>query len=300
MGAVWVVSQKNSGLNLKNRMTDKPVPIKTAEDGVLMEKQEAAVFEAVFGGEWKKYARVTMAALGSIPWVGSIISAAATLSAENEQGNTNKLLFLWIQEHEVKLKQLGATLDSVFRRFESFGDRIKERIESEEYITLVRKTFKLWDESETLEKKEMLKKLIINAAGITISQDDLVRMFLEWIEKYHEFHFGVIAQIYKNPGITRGGIWRNIRGEEPRGDSSEAHLFKLLINDLSLGEVIHQPKDTNFHGDYLKRKPQKRNPTSTYQSAFEDTKPYTLTGLGSDFVHYVMEDLATQIEAKNK
>ena len=69
----------------------------------------------------------------------------------------------------------------------------------------------------------------------------------------------------------------------------------MLINDLSQGEVIHQSKEVDTQGNYLKRKPQKRNPRRTLQSAFEDTKPYVLTPLGEQFVHYVMSDLAPQL-----
>ena len=264
---------------------------------VVIGANEQALLEAVFGSDFKKYARVAMAALSAIPWVGSIIGAAATLSSENEQGQTNKLLFFWVKEHEIKLKKLGETLKSMFERFESFGSAINDRIRSEEYLILVRKTFKIWDSAETFEKKEMLKKLITNTAGVSISQDDLVRMFLEWIDKYHEFHFAVIREVYKEPGITRFEIWDKIRGALPRDDSAEAHLFKLLVSDLSLGEVIHQSKDVDSSGNYLKRKPQKKNPRQTLQSAFEDTKPYVLTPLGAEFVHYVMNDLAPQLDS---
>ena len=31
------------------------------------------------------------------------------------------------------------------------------------------------------------------------------------------------------------------------------------------------------------------------ESAFDDTKPYVLTELGKEFVHYVMEDVAPQL-----
>lgn len=31
------------------------------------------------------------------------------------------------------------------------------------------------------------------------------------------------------------------------------------------------------------------------ESSFEDSKPYVLTALGKQFVHYVMEDVAPQI-----
>jgi hypothetical protein len=266
---------------------------------VVLGKNEQAALEAVTGDSWKKYTRVAMAALGGIPWVGSVLSAAATLSSEKEQGETNRIMFLWVQEHEQKLKELGLTLGDVFERFDSLGDEVQERIESDGYITLVRKTFRQWDQAETFEKKEMLKKLITNSGVVTLAQDDLVRLFLEWIEKYHEFHFAVIREIYRNPQITRKEIWENIRGDIPRDDSAEAHLFKLLISDLSLGEVIGQYKETDAYGNYLKKKPQKRTNTSTLQSAFEDTKPYVLTELGEQFVHYVMNDVAEQLESKN-
>jgi hypothetical protein len=35
------------------------------------------------------------------------------------------------------------------------------------------------------------------------------------------------------------------------------------------------------------------------ESAFEDTKPYVLTELGKKFVHYVMEDVVSQISGSS-
>lgn len=275
---------------------DSKEPEIIVPEPTVLGKHEQAALEAVTGGEWKKYTRVAMAALGGIPWVGSVLSAAATLSAENEQGRTNQIMFLWVQEHEQKFKELGVTLNSIFERFSSFGDEVNTRLESTEYLTLVRKTFRLWDQAETHEKKEMFKKLITNSGVITLAQDDLVRLFLEWIEKYHEFHFAVIREIYKTRGITRGGIWERIRGEEPREDSAEADLFKLLIRDLSTGGVIRQEKETNSLGQFVRKTRSKGTArSSVYESAFEDTKPYVLTELGAQFLHYVMEDIAPQI-----
>lgn len=270
--------------------------IDVISEAIVLNEYEQAALTNITGGSWGKYARVAMAALGGIPWIGSILSAAATLSAENEQDTNNEIMFLWVQEHQQKLRELGTTLVNVFKRFESFGSEMQERLESPEYFSLVRKTFRQWDQAETIEKKEMYKKLITNTGVINLANDDLVRLFLDWIEKYHEFHFAVIREIYKNPKITRKNIWINIRGNIPKDNSADAHLFKLLINDLSLGEVINQYKDTNIYGDYLKSTPQKRNPTSTYQTAFEDAKPYVLTELGSQFVHYVMSDIVLQLE----
>ena len=276
--------------------------ITVQSEPIVLSKHEQAALEAIGGNSWKKYGRVAMAALGGVPWVGSVLSAAATLSSENEQGATNQIIFLWVQEHEQKLKELGLTLSDIFERFSSFGEEINTRLESTEYLTLVRKTFRQWDQSETLEKKAMLKKLITNSGVITLAQDDLVRLFLEWIEKYHEFHFTVIREIYNTPGISRGAIWQNIRGEYPREDSAEADLFRLLIRDLSTGGVIRQSKETDFDGNFLRKvTPKRRSPSSsTLESSFDEYKPYVLTDLGSQFVHYVMEDVSLQIDSKEK
>lgn len=264
-------------------------------DSVIIGENERLALDTISGGDWKKYTRVAMAALSGIPWVGSVLSATATLSSENEQSKTNSIIILWVQEHEQKMKELGETLNDIFKRFNSFGEEIKARLESVEYLNLVRKTFSLWDKAETAEKKEMFKKLIINSGVINLTQNDLVRLFLEWIEKYHELHFLVIGEIYKNPMITRKQIWENIRGEIPRDNSFDAHLFKLLISDLSLGEVIQQYKESNDFGNYMKSNSAKRNKTNIRQSSFEDTKPYVLTELGKSFVHYVMEDVVLQV-----
>jgi hypothetical protein len=144
----------------------------------------------------------------------------------------------------------------------------------------------------------MLRKLITNAGGLEMAQDDLVRMFLDWIDAYHEFHFSVIGEIYKHPGITRRDIWMSVRGSLPRDDSDEADLFRLLIRDLSTGGVIRQERETDYQGRFLKQ--QARNPgrghgSPIMESAFESTKRYELTALGRQFVHYVLTDLATPL-----
>ncbi|MFT7328091.1 MAG: hypothetical protein ACI870_000269 [Crocinitomicaceae bacterium] len=246
--------------------------------------------------ETTKYARVVIAALGGIPWVGSVLGVISVLSSENEQGDVNQILYLWAKEHEHKLKEFNLSVKEMQARFEKSQRDLSERINSDEYLGLVRKTFSQWDTTETHEKKEMLNKLIINAGLIELVKDDLIRLFLDWINKYHEFHFSVIREIYKNPGITRRQIWVNLRENLPTDSSSEAHLFKLLINDLSLGEVIHQHKEVDINGNYMKLKPAKKGTSRNLQSAFEETKRYELTALGKEFVHYVMNDAVIGIE----
>lgn len=271
--------------------------IKDTQDSV--GDREDAVLQAVAGSEWKKYSRVAMAALSVLPWVGSLLGAAATLSGENEQGKTNKIMYLWVKEHEGRLKELGGTLGSMFEKFELFGNRIKERIESEEYVGLVRSTFKVWDRAETTEKKNMLRKLITNAGGVSISKDDLIKMFIGWIEKYDEFHFLVIREVHQNPNITRRQMWMNIRGDIPTDSSAEADLFKLLIDDLTQGRVIRQVRDIDLQGRFLKKQRQKGNSSDSgiMKSPFDNVEYYELTDLGTEFVSYVMNDLTLQIEA---
>lgn len=252
-------------------------------------------------GKAKKYVRFIMAALSSIPWVGSVIGATASFTAETEQQKLNDLQRLWLEEHREKIKDLGNTFVKIFNRLDEFGEVVQSRIESQEYLALVRKTFRSWDEADTDEKRKMYQKLITNAGAITLSPDDLIRLFINWLDIYHEAHFVVIKHIYKNSGISRGKIWDSIHKERPREDSADADLFRYLIRDLSTGGVIRQERETNDYGEFIKKTPVRHTkygggqPPKTMESAFEDTKPYELTSLGKQFVHYVMEDVVTQI-----
>ncbi len=261
-------------------------------------KDDTNHVEGFSGGKNKKYIRFVLAALSSLPWIGGVLGAISNISAEKQQEGVNDLHKLWIGEHREKIKELGATLSDIFGRLDSFGEDIKQRIESPEYLALVKQTFRSWDQADTYEKRQMLKKLIANAGAIKLSDDDLVRLFIGWTNQYHEAHFMVIREIYKNPGITRGEIWNNIHGVRPREDSAEADLFKYLIRELSTGGVIRQQRETDYAGNFIKRRTThtpKGMGSSTMESAFETTKPYELTELGGQFVHYVMEDVVTRI-----
>lgn len=266
-----------------------------------LEHAQNALAQSLGGNKRKKYVRFFVAALSSIPWVGGLFSASASFSAETDQEKINDLHRLWLAEHEEKARELVATLMEIFERSDNFGDEIQERIESPEFLTLVRKTFKAWDAADTGEKRQMLKKLILNADAIKLCSDDLVRLFTSWIELYHELHFAVIKEIYRDPGITRGEMWDVIRGERPRDDSAEADLFKLLIRDLSTGGVVRQEREVDSQGRFRRkrRSPQSRAAASgVMETPFEETKPYVLTELGKQFIHYVMEDVAPQLGGK--
>jgi hypothetical protein len=265
------------------------------------ESTENALIHQLTGGRGRKYRRFVIAALGSLPWIGGVLAAVASLSAERDQDKVNELQKLWLEEHRERMKDLGLTFVEIFSRLDNFGEEVQGRIESPEYLALVKKAFRGWDEADTQDKKDKFKKLITNAGAITLCPDDLIRLFLNWIEQYHEAHFMVIKEIYKNPGITRGQMWDKIHGQRPREDSAEADLFRYLIRDLSTGGVIRQARDTDSYGRFVKREPRGQShegASRVMESAFEETKPYVLTELGKQFVHYVMEDIAPQIGGK--
>lgn len=269
------------------------------DDRIELEKLQAEASEIVAAvtDENAKFARVILAAMGGIPWVGGLISGMAALHAEEEQGRVNAYHLAWITEHEEKIRRLFAALQEIIRRVQELGEKAEQRLTDESYLGLVTQAFRVFDESSTEEKREFVRRLLKNAAGTDVSHDDIIRIFISWIAQYHERHFKIIRAVYKNPGITRFGIWVAIGGKTsplPREDSSDADLFRMLIHDLSTGRVIRQHREVSHDGHFLKKTPAPRAPkgaASPYvTSSFEDEEPYQLSELGADFVHYVLND----------
>ncbi|MCC7388537.1 MAG: hypothetical protein IT431_07180 [Phycisphaerales bacterium] len=234
--------------------------------------------------------KFVVAALGSIPWVGGFVAAAAELRRDEAASESDDLRTQWLHEHARKLAELEATMEAVVSRFESFGSRVDERIQSPGYLSVVRQAFRAWDRSETDDKRQLIANLVANAAGTRVCSDDVVRLFVEWVDSFHEAHFAIVREVHHNPGSTRFEIWQAIYGELPREDSAEADLFRLLIRDLSTQGVIRQARDTTERGEFLRhRPPARRAPTpATMKSSFDDTDPYVLTDLGRQLVHYTL------------
>jgi len=243
------------------------------------------------------FEKFVLAALGSIPWVGGFISAAVSIKTDKGSIRTDTLQTHWLEEHARKIDELMRSLEEVAQRFEHLGPQIDERIQSDEYLALVRQAFRTWDRADTEDKRGYISNVVANAAGTRLCSDDVIRLFIDWLELYHEAHFAVIREIFKNPGTTRYDIWDSLYGELPREDSAEADLYRYLIRDLSTGGVIRQARETDRLGRFLRKTPKrtKGSAPSTMESAFEETKPYVLTGLGKQFVHYTMNEVVTRI-----
>jgi hypothetical protein len=250
----------------------------------------------------RKTERFILSALSSIPWIGGFLSASANFDAESEQGHVNDLQRQWLEEHKRKIEELARTLSDIAQRIESLGPEAEARAETSQYSALVRKAFGVWDRADTSEKRDYVRRLLSNAAGTTLADDDLVRLFIQWIDQYHEVHFAVIRAIYRHPGCTRAEIWGQVYGRPVPENSAEADLFKLLIRDLSTGSVIRQHRDMTPDGQFLKKQrvPVRRGTTAPImKSAFDDTDAYELTELGAKFVHYVLSDVVPRIGSEH-
>jgi hypothetical protein len=73
--------------------------------------------------------------------------------------------------------------------------------------------------------------------------------------------------------------------------------------ELSTGRVIRQRRDTDGSGRFIKKQrdqhtaPFKKSNNPYMKSAFDDAEEYFLTGLGKQFVHYVMNEIVPRIES---
>jgi hypothetical protein len=268
---------------------------------IVVESIKAEIEKASPTQKQRIFEAIALAALGSIPWIGGVLAAAATYKFGSTDIQRDELFKQWLDEHQAKLQMLRSTLNEMSGRLEGLGSEIEERISSEQYLALVRKAFRQWDEADTEEKRRLLVNLITNAAGVRIVSDDILRLFLDWLDRYHEFHFAVIREVYKNKGPTRYDIWVAVYGENvPQDSSADADLYKLLMRDLNIGEVIRIARETDGFGRFKAkpRAPRRASGAGVLESAFEDTKPWVLTELGKQFVHYTMTEAVARIEAK--
>ncbi|NTV45066.1 MAG: hypothetical protein HGB11_00725 [Chlorobiales bacterium] len=253
--------------------------------------------EALKSGAGSKVVRFALASLGGlIPFAGGAVGASTGAWSETEQEKFNKIFASWLKLQEDEIREIGTTLMEVMVRVDRDDERVQERIQSPEYLKLIKKCFRDWSAAESEEKRVLIRNLLSNAAGgEKVCGDDVLSMFINWIDHYNEGHFKIVRLVYGNPGITRYEMWQRIHGAEVREDSPEANLFKLLINDLSLGQVIGQQQERDGSGRAIKQRARPRSSSPYKVSVFDDEKPYELTGLGEWFVHYTMNEIVPKI-----
>jgi hypothetical protein len=241
-------------------------------------------------------------ASGAVPFVGGIFSAIAGAWSEREQAKVNRFFEQWVRMLQDELREKEATVIEMMSRVDLQDEKIAARVESKEFQSLVKKTFRDWAGVESEQKRILIRNILANAAASNLSSDDVVRMFIDWIGSYSELHFQVIGAIYNSAGITRGAIWRKVGKGRVREDSADADLYKLLFRDLSTGGVIRQHREKDYYGNFIAKQPSKRSSSGAAQktlaSAFDEEDQYELTELGQQFVHYAMTDLPQRIAYK--
>jgi hypothetical protein len=248
--------------------------------------------EALRSGNGPKVARFALACLsGLVPLGGGVFFSAAVTWSEKEQSHYNRIFASWLKLQEDELKEIAMTMAEILSRLNLNDENVRKRIESPEYLSLVKKCFRDWSAAESEQKRVFVRNLLLNAASHRLCSDDVVRMFIKWIDTYSELHFLVIRFIYHNASARRKVIWLHVHGALEREDSAEADLYKLLIRDLSTGEIVRQHREKDYSGRYIKEAPKPRGQSSsqTLTSAFDDEKKYELTELGTQFVRYTME-----------
>jgi hypothetical protein len=254
--------------------------------------------EAMKAGSGPKVARFALACLGSVPVAGGAIAGAGAAWSEKEQANWNDIFAAWLRLQEDEVREIGRTILEVFARLDTEDERIKARIESAEYLTILKKCFRDWSAAESEDKRVLVRNLLVHAASSAICTDDIVRLFIQWIDYYSEAHFKVIRSVYKNDGFTRYEIWLDIHGPTAPENSSEADLFKLLMHDLSTGHILRQQRETDYYGNFLKSPSRKRSRATTIlTSAFDNEKGYELTELGKQFVLYTMAEIVPRLSS---
>ena len=251
------------------------------------------------GGNLGKVGRGALQVAGGVvPFVGGLLSAAAGAWSESEQEKVNKFFDDWVRMLHDEIREKEATILEIMARLNLQDEAIAARVDSREFQSLVKKSFRDWAGAESEEKRVLIRNLLSNAAASSMSSDDVVRMFIDWVRQYSELHFRVIGAIYTNQSISRGSVWEAIGKGRVREDSADADLYKLLFRDLSTGGIVRQHRDTDYAGNFIAKTSAKRATSGTSKalvSAFDREEMYELTELGSQFVHYAMTELTSRI-----
>ena len=226
---------------------------------------------------------------------GGVIGAATGVWADFGQAKTNAFVAACLEKHDEQFTQITSVVFMALNRANLDDDSVRQRVEGREYQALVQKAFSNRAAYETDQKRELLRKLLAHAATPGLTPDDLIRLFIDWVGRYHDLHFRVMAILRGSPMSTRRDIWLSLHGENVREDSAEADLFGVLIMDLSFGHVIRQHKERDSSGRAIKSQGRSRVSSPYMKSRFDDVEPYVLTELGDRFIHHVMDELVPKL-----
>jgi hypothetical protein len=225
---------------------------------------------------------------------GPIEKALAQVISSNskEKNDVVRLFAVWLKLQEEEIRSMGQMLADVVVQLDLKNKRIRTRIESAEYLRLVKKSFRNWSTAMSEMKQSMIKHLLVSAATLRLAPDPVLEIFIDWIDTYTDEHFSVVyALAAARQPMSRLEVWQSMHEHIPAEDSADADMYKLVIHDLTTGHIIRQVREKDYFGRFVRQTPAKRAPTSALApvltSAFDDTKPYELTELGKQLVRYV-------------
>lgn len=217
-------------------------------------------------------------------------SLAKTVSdLQGSEVDAQTLFEQWFtyQEEDIAIK--AHILTEVLQSLDFSKRKVKKRVESPNYLALVRKSLRDLSADESQQKHHMIGNLLYNAAVLDLTPDNILKIFISWIENYTDEHFAVLKEIADRGPLTRRDIWLYIHDKIPSEDSAAAEFYRLVIFDLSVGHLIRQQREKDYYGKVVK----KRNPAEMSQdqpteftTTFGDEKLYELTELGKQFVRY--------------
>src|SRR5688572_16237869 len=110
---------------------------------------------------------------------------------EAEQERAMETLRAWMKMLEEELREKQRTILEIVARLDMHEEKIAERVRSPEYQSLMRKAFRNWAGTESRKKQEYIRNVLTNAASARIVSDDVVSLFIEWLQDYSELHFAV-------------------------------------------------------------------------------------------------------------
>src|ERR1700722_2029002 len=117
---------------------------------------ENEVTDALSHGYGPRIARFALACLGAIPVAGGVFSGAGGAWSEAEQAHFNKVFASWLKLQEDEVREIGITIAEILSRLDLNDEEVSKRIESPEYLKLIKKSFRDWSAAESEEKRVLI------------------------------------------------------------------------------------------------------------------------------------------------
>ncbi len=95
--------------------------------------------------------------------------------SDKEQAKFNRFFEQWVKMLEDEIREKEATIIEIMARLNLQDEKISARVQSREYQSLVKKTFRDWSGAESEEKRIFIRNILSNAAASTLTSDDVVR-----------------------------------------------------------------------------------------------------------------------------